>query len=161
VARRFLKERIIDRPALTSAQDVFDYLYHSMRDLKKERFRVIYLDSQNQIIDTADISEGTVNASVIHAREVIAGALKHNAVSLIFVHNHPSGNPQPSRSDIAVTRDLVYAAAVMELKVLDHIVIGDNTHYSFAADGLIEKYELQFLRLKSRETPPGAKRATG
>jgi len=140
-ARRFLKERIIDRPVYQSSQEVFDYLYHSMRDLKKEIFKVIYLNSRNQIIETADLFQGTVNSSAISPRQVIEGAIKHNAVSLIFAHNHPSGNPGPSQSDREVTRDLVYAAGVMQIKVLDHIIIGDNTYFSFAGEGLIEEYE--------------------
>ena len=140
-ARRFLKERIIDRPVYQSSQEVFDYLYHSMRDLKKEVFKVIYLNSRNQIIETADLFQGTVNSSAISPRQVIEGAIKHNAVSLIFAHNHPSGIPGPSQSDSQVTRDLVYAAGVMQIKVLDHIIIGDNTYFSFAGEGLIEEYE--------------------
>jgi DNA repair protein RadC len=150
VARRFLKEKLISKPVYTSSQEVFDFLYHSMRDLKKETFRAIYLNSQNQIIDIADLFEGTVNVSVIHPREVIEGALKHNAVSLIFVHNHPSGNPAPSQNDKAVTRELVYASSIMQIKVLDHIIIGDNTYFSFAGEGLIEEYALDFLSLKAR-----------
>jgi len=150
VARKFLKEKIVDRPVYTSSQEIFDYLYHSMRDLRKETFKVIYLNSQNQIIDTADLFEGTVNISVIHPREVIEGALRHNAVSLIFVHNHPSGNPTPSENDKVVTRELVSAGSIMQLKVLDHIIIGDNTYFSFAGEGLIEKYEMDFLSSKAR-----------
>lgn len=150
VARKFLKEKIVAKPIYTSSQEIFDYLYHSMRDLKKETFKVIYLNSQNQIIDITDLFEGTVNLSVIHPREVIEGALRHNAVSLIFVHNHPSGNPAPSRNDKAVTRELVSAGSIMQLKVLDHIIIGDNTYFSFAGEGLIERYELDFLSLKAR-----------
>ena len=147
-----LKEKIMEQPIYQSSKEVFDYLYYSMRDLKKEVFKVIYLNSQNQIIDTADLFEGTVNTSVIHPREVIEGALKHNAVSLIFVHNHPSGNPKPSQSDKDVTRDLVYAGSIMQIKVLDHIIIGDNTYFSFAGEGLIEEYEGSFLNLKIRGT---------
>jgi DNA repair protein RadC len=158
VARRFLKEKIIDKPVYTSAREVFDYLYHSMRGLKKETFKVIYLNSQNQIIDTADLFAGTVNISVIHPREVIEAALKHNAVSLIFVHNHPSGNPTPSQNDKTVTRELVSAGSIMQIKVLDHIIIGDNTYFSFAGEGLIEEYELDFLSLKARGASPGRRR---
>ncbi len=121
-----------------------------MRDLKKEVFKVIYLDSQNQIIDTTDLFEGTVNSSSISPREVIEGAIKHNAVSLIFVHNHPSGNPEPSMSDKELTRDLVYAGSIIRIRVLDHIVIGNNRYFSFAGEGLIEEYELNFLNLKMR-----------
>ena len=103
--------------------------------------KVIYVNSRNQIIETADLFQGTVNSSAISPRQVIEGAIKHNAVSLIFAHNHPSGNPGPSQSDREVTRDLVYAAGVMQIKVLDHIIIGDNTSFSFAGEGLIEEYE--------------------
>ena len=148
VAREFLKEKIIDKPIYKSSQEIFDYLYHSMRDLKKEVFKVIYLNSQNQVIDTIDLFEGTVNSGVISPREVMESAIKHNAVSLLFVHNHPSGNPEPSRSDKELTRDLVYAASIMRIKVLDHIIIGNNRYFSFAGEGLIEEYELNFLNLK-------------
>ncbi len=117
VAREFLKEKIIEQPIYKSAQEVFDYLYHSMRDLKKELFKVIYLNSQNRIIDITDLFEGTITSSSISPRQVIESAIKHNAASLIFVHNHPSGNPEPSANDREITRDLVYAASIMQIKV--------------------------------------------
>ncbi|MFC1913732.1 DNA repair protein RadC [Chloroflexota bacterium] len=117
VAREFLKEKILHKPIYKSSQEVFDYLYHAMRDLKKEIFKVIYLNGQNQIIDTVDLFEGTVNSSVVHPREVIEGVIKHNAVALIFVHNHPSGNPEPSTSDKELTRQLVYAGEVIQIAV--------------------------------------------
>jgi DNA repair protein RadC len=137
VARKYLKEKIIDKPVCNSSQEIFDYLYHSMRDLKKEVFKVIYLNSQNRIIETEDLFRGTVDSSVVHIREVIESAIRYNAVSLIFVHNHPSGNPSPSQSDKDLTHELVMASALLDLKVLDHIIIGDNKFYSFAGEGLI------------------------
>jgi DNA repair protein RadC len=152
VAAEFLRQKIVDKPVYTSAKEIFDYLYHSMRDLKKEVFKVIYLNTQNQIIDTADLFEGTVNSSSISPREVTENAIKHNAASLIFVHNHPSGNPEPSPNDKQVTRDLVYAGSIMQIKVLDHIIIGGNKYFSFAAEGLIEEYELDFLNLRTTGT---------
>jgi DNA repair protein RadC len=148
VAREFLKEKMLEKPAFGSAQAIFDYLYHSMRDLKKEVFKVLYLNSQNQILASEDLSEGTVDSSVVWPREVAAGALRNNATGLIFAHNHPSGNPEPSDNDKEVTHDLVYAAKIMQIKVLDHIIIGDNRYFSFAAEGLIERYEVDFLSLK-------------
>ncbi len=148
VARKFLREKIIDKPVYKSSQEIFDYLYHSMRDLKKELFKVLYLNSQNQIIETADLFEGTITGSAISPREVIESAIKYRAVSLVFVHNHPSGNPEPSQNDKQLTRDLVYAAAILQIKVLDHVIIGDNRYFSFAGEGLIEQYELDFLGLK-------------
>ena len=158
VAREFLKEKILDKPFYKSSQEIFDYLYHSMRDLKKELFRVIYLNSQNQIIDAADLFEGTVNSSSVPPREVMEGALKQNAVSLIFVHNHPSGNPEPSASDRDLSRELVYAASIMRIKVLDHIVIGEGKYFSFADDGLIEEYEADFLNMRLRGTSEAKRR---
>jgi DNA repair protein RadC len=148
VARKFLKEKIIDKPVYKSSQDIFDYLYLSMRDLKKELFKVLYLNSQNQIIETADLFKGTINSNYISPREVMESAIKYKAVSLVFAHNHPSGATEPSQNDKQLTRDLVYAAAVMQIKVLDHIIIGDNRYFSFASEGLIEQYELDFLGLK-------------
>jgi DNA repair protein RadC len=158
VSREFLKAKILDKPFYQSSQEVFDYLYHSMRGLRKEVFKIIYLNSQNQIIDTVDLSEGTVNSSSVSPREVIEGAIKHNATSLIFVHNHPSGNPEPSPSDKELTRELVYAGRIMRFKVLDHIIIGDNRYFSFAGEGLIEEYELDFLNLKLRGTSEAKRR---
>jgi len=158
VAREFLKEKIIDKPIYKSSQEIFDYLYHSMRDLKKEVFKVIYLNSQNQIIETQDLFEGTINSSSISPREVIESALKYNAASLIFVHNHPSGDPEPSQSDKEITRDLVYAGSIMRIRVLDHIIIGNNRYFSFAGEGLIEEYEMDFLNLKVRGTSEAKRR---
>ncbi len=150
VAREYLRGNIIDKPYYKSSRDVFDYLYHSMRDLKKEVFKAVYLNSQHQIIDTVDLFEGTVNGCLVPPREVIEGAVNNNAVSLIFVHNHPSGDPEPGISDQELTRELVYAGEIMSIRVLDHIVIGDNRFFSFAGEGLIEEYELAYLKLKLR-----------
>ena len=158
VAREFLREKIIDKPVYKSAQEIFDYLYHSMRDLKKEVFKVIYLNSQNQIIEVADLFEGTVDGSFIPPREVMEGAIKYNAVCLVFVHNHPSGDPEPSKYDKELTRDLVYAASIMRIRVVDHIIIGNNRYFSFAGEGLIEEYEMDFLNLKVRGTAEGKRR---
>ena len=111
---------------------------------------MLYLNSRNQIIDIQDLFEGTLIGSSVSPRAVIEDALKHHAVSLVFVHNHPSGNPEPGESDKQLTRDLVYAAAVVQIKVLDHLVIGDNCFKSMATEGLIEQYELDFMGLKMK-----------
>ncbi len=157
VAREFLKEKIIDKPVYKSSKELFDYLYHSMRDLRKEVFKVIYLNSQSQIIEVEDLFVGTVNASSIYHREVMMAAVKHGAVSLIFAHNHPSGNPEPSANDKMLTRDLVYAGLIMRIKVLDHIIIGANRYFGFAGEGLIEEYELDFMNLRVRGTSEAKK----
>jgi DNA repair protein RadC len=158
VAREYLRAKILDKPFYKSSREIFDYLYHSMRGLKKETFKIIYLNNQNQIIDTIDLSEGTVNASSVSPREVIEGTIKFNATSLIFVHNHPSGNPEPSASDKSLTRELVFVGRVMRIKVLDHIIIGDNKYFSFAGEGLIEEYETDFMNIMLRGTSEARKR---
>jgi len=146
----YLKQKALNRSVLSSEKAVFDYLYQSMSGLQKEVFRVLFLNSQNELLETEDISKGTVNASAVFAREVMERAIKYKATALIFVHNHPSGNTTPSQDDKAITRELVLASSVMNLKVLDHLVIGDNCHYSFAAQGLIQRYETEVEGMKRR-----------
>jgi len=158
VAREFLKARIFDKPFYKSAQEVFDYLYHSMRDLKKEVFKVMFLNAQNQVIEVEDLFEGTLTASVVYPREIIEKAIKYNAAALIFAHNHPAGDPEPSDNDKQVTQDLVFAGNIMQIKVLDHIIIGDNRYFSFAGEGLIEEYQMDFLNLKLRGTSEAKRR---
>ena len=138
----------MDKPFYRSSQEVFDYLYHSMRGLNTEVFKVIFLDVQNQVIAVEDLFEGTLTASSVYPREIIKSAIKHNAASLIFAHNHPSGNPAPSESDKEITRDLLLAASVMQIEVLDHIIIGENKYFSFADEGLIEEFELNVMSLR-------------
>ncbi len=145
VSRRFLRERMMSRPYCRSSREVFDYLYHALRDLKREKFKVLFLDAKNQILEEKTLFEGTVDSSAVYPREVIKDALRTEASSLIFVHNHPSGDPEPSPCDKEITRDLVFAAKVMQLKVLDHIIIGNNCFFSFSDQGLIEEFEFAFL----------------
>jgi len=147
VSRRFLKDKMLSKPFARSSREVFDYLYHSLRDLKKEHFKVLFLDPKNQIIEEKTLFEGTVDSSAVYPREIMKDALRTNATSLVFVHNHPSGDPDPSLCDREITKDLVFAARVMQLKVLDHIVIGNDCYFSFADRGLIEDYDLCFLSL--------------
>jgi DNA repair protein RadC len=144
VSRRFLKEKMMSRPYCHSSKEVFDYLYHSLRDVKKEKFKVLFLDAKNHILEEKTVFEGTVDSSAVYPREIVKEALRCDASSLIFVHNHPSGDPEPSASDREITRELVFAASVMQLKVLDHIIIGNNRYFSFADDGLIEEYGIMF-----------------
>ena len=148
LSSEFLKEQLKNKPYCKSSKEVFAYLYHTMRDLKKELFKVMFLDSQNKVIGIEDLFEGTLNASAIYPREIVQSAIKHHATGLIFVHNHPAGNPQPSENDRQITQDLIFAGNVVQIKVLDHIIIGDNRHFSFADAGLIEEYNLNFLSLK-------------
>ncbi|MCK4307177.1 DNA repair protein RadC [candidate division WOR-3 bacterium] len=140
LAKEFLKQKLEEKPVCKSSQEVYDYLYLSMRDLKKEAFKVLFLNGQNRVIEAEDLFQGTVGASAVYPREIMEKAIEYHASSLILVHNHPSGSVAPSRSDRSITQDLVFAGNIMQIKVLDHIIIGDNKYYSFADEGLIEEY---------------------
>ncbi len=144
VSRRYLKDKMLSKPACHSSKEVFDYLFHVLRDSKREVFKVIFLDAKNHILEEKTFFEGTVDSSVVYPREIIKSALKYDASSVIFVHNHPSGDPDPSSSDREITKDLVFAANFIQIKVLDHIIIGNNCYFSFADQGLIEEYEIMF-----------------
>jgi DNA repair protein RadC len=151
VSRRFLKERMMSRPYCHSSKEVFDYLYHALRDLRKEKFKVLFLDAKNQILEEETVFEGTVDSSAVYPREIMKKALRWDASSLIFVHNHPSGDPEPSVSDREITKELVFAANIMQLKVLDHIIIGNNCYFSLADEGIIEDYDIMFQDFNKRD----------
>jgi DNA repair protein RadC len=144
VSRKFLKEKMQAGAYCRSSREVFDYLYHILRDSRREKFVALFLNAKNKIIDEKTVFEGTVDSSVVYPREIIREALRCEASSLIFVHNHPSGDPSPSESDGEITRELVFAASVMQMKVLDHIIIGNNRYFSFADSGLLDECESAF-----------------
>jgi DNA repair protein RadC len=121
-----------------------------MRDLKKEVLKVLYLNGQNQIINTVDLFEGTLESIPIRPREIVESAIQYNATALIVAHNHPSGDPTPSQGDKQLTRDLVFIGMLLPMRVLDHVIVGDNRYFSFADEGLIKKYRDNFLNLKVR-----------
>lgn len=126
IGRRFGEEALEHKIKVRSAQDVADLLMPRLRDLKKEVFKIVLLDSQNQIIEIHEITQGTVNQASPIIREIFQKALQYFSASIVCVHNHPSGNPQPSREDKAFTQELVKAGDVLQVKVLDHIIIGDG-----------------------------------
>ena len=109
-----------------------------MRDLKTEVFKVVYLNSNNRIIDIADAAVGTVNHAGPIVREIIHSALQKFAASIICVHNHPSANITPSPEDKKITSELLAAGKLMGIKMLDHIIIGDGNYFSFADESLLE-----------------------
>jgi DNA repair protein RadC len=147
-----LKARLIDQPAYNASGEFFDYLRYSMQDLTQEVFKVIYTNNQNRILHAINLFEGTLDSVSIRPREIVESAMEHRATALVFAHNHPTGDPKPSKSDKQLTRDLVFTGMIMQIRVLDHIVIGGDTYFSFADAGLIQKYEDDFLNLKIRAT---------
>ena len=140
VAGRYLKERAEGKPFFGSSQAVFDYLFHSMRDLKREIFKVLFLNRKNELIYDQDMFFGTLTGSAVYPREILTLALERKAAGLVFVHNHPSGEPAPSPEDRKLTRDLIWAARLLSIQVIDHIIIGHNRYYSFADQGLIKRF---------------------
>lgn len=140
VAARYLRDRMVSQPFFSSSRCIFDYLFHSMRDLKREVFKVLFLNRKNRLIEDRDLFVGSLTGSAVYPREIMGLALDLKAAALVFVHNHPSGDPSPSSEDQRLTRDLVWAARLLMIQVLDHIVIGHNTYYSFADHGLVRRY---------------------
>ncbi len=139
IGRRFREDEAKEnQPKIESSKDVVDILMPRMRDLKKEVFKIVLLNSQNRIIDIFDTGEGTVNKANPIIREIFQKALQNYAVSLICVHNHPSGKTDPSTEDREFTEELFKAGKIMQVKVLDHIIIGDNEYYSFADENDID-----------------------
>lgn len=146
VGARYLKDRSQGKAFFGSSRFVFDYLFHSMRDLKREIFKVLLLNRKNELILDKDVFLGTLTGSAVYPREIMTLALEQSAAGLIFVHNHPSGDPSPSAEDKRLTRDLVRAALVLSVQVLDHIIIGHNSYYSFADEGLIKLFKEEYKK---------------
>jgi len=121
-----LKDLSIENP-----KDVVDYIRKDIKDKAKEHFKLISLDARNKIICISNISVGTLNASLVHPREVFEEAITHNSASVILVHNHPSGDPEPSDDDLKMTKRLKESGNILGIEVLDHIIIGKNNYYSF------------------------------
>jgi len=145
-----LGQKIKETLVYHSSKEFFDYLYYSMRDLNREIFKAVYLNSRHQIIGTDDLFEGNLSSVPVSPREIVESAMKHGAAALIFAHNHTSGDPTPSRTDKQLTRELVFVSNVIQVKVLDHIIIGGNRYFSFADEGLIQNYEDAFLTMRIR-----------
>ncbi|WP_270164650.1 RadC family protein [Paenibacillus sp. SYP-B4298] len=137
LGQRLSRSSIQERPVVRSPKDAADYMMEQLRYLKKEHFVCLFLDTKNRIIAEETLSVGTLNASLVHPREVFRAAIKCSSASVICVHNHPSGNPAPSPEDIQLTRRLVEAGELVGIDVLDHIVIGDLQYVSLKEQGLM------------------------
>lgn len=134
---RILKERIQKKNILTSWQSVLDYCKAAMGYESKEQFRIIFLDQKNRIIKDEVQQKGTIDEISIFPREIIKRALEINASSLILTHNHPSGDPSPSKEDIEITENIERALNTMDIRLHDHLIIAKDDYFSFASNGLI------------------------
>jgi len=136
-ALRLLKSQLTERPLLGSWQALLDYLHADMAHNPVERVRVLYLNSKNMLIRDEAMSEGSVDEAAVYVREIMRRALDCHATALIIVHNHPSGDPQPSQQDIRLTRDMIEAGRHLKITIHDHVIIGRKGHSSLRALGLI------------------------
>lgn len=137
MSRRALKEEMLRGDALASPQAVRDYLQLKLRALPHEVFMALFLDAQNQLIASEELSSGTLTQTSVYPREVVKRALHHNAASVIFAHNHPSGAAEPSRADEMLTQALKSALALVDVRVLDHFIVAGSGLLSFAERGLV------------------------
>ncbi len=126
-----------ERIKISSPNDAAVVMMEEMRYYKKEYFKIILLDTKNNILKVSEISVGSLNSSIVHPREVFAEAIVNSSSSIILVHNHPSGEPEPSNEDIALTNRLAECGKIIGIKIIDHIIIGDGIFYSFKEEGLI------------------------
>ena len=134
---RSLRTAMRDRPVLSGWQALTDYLHAAMAHRVTEEFRVIFLDNRNYLMRDEKMGDGTINAAAVYPREVVKRALELSASAIILVHNHPSGDPAPSRDDIQMTKAIVDAGRPLGLSVHDHVVVGRTGHASFRALGLL------------------------
>lgn len=125
----------IENFKIASSQDAGNIYMEELRYKKKEIFRVVFLNTKNVIISHKDVSQGSLNASIVHPREVFLEAIKKSSHKIILIHNHPSGDPQPSPEDLSITGRLVEAGKIIGIEILDHLVIGDGRYYSFKENG--------------------------
>jgi DNA repair protein RadC len=136
LGRRLAREGPLERTRIRGPRDVYDLCAPSMRDLTQEEFRVLLVNTQHAVVREIVVTRGTLDASIVHPREVFRAAITESAAAMILVHNHPSGDPVPSAEDRDVTRQLAEAGRLIGIPVLDHVVVGDGRFVSFVEAGL-------------------------
>jgi DNA repair protein RadC len=137
IGRRLANHRWESGQPLRSSEDVFQHFRHELEKEKRELFYVVLLNNKNKKLRDVKISEGSLTASLVHPREVFNPVIRDSAAAVIFVHNHPSGDPAPSQEDIDITRRLKEVGEVMGVRVLDHVVIGHDRYFSFSDRGML------------------------
>ncbi len=137
LGRRAVSEKNGNNISFRCSEEVANYYIPLLKDLKKEQFRVILLDIKNRVLKEVLISQGSLTSSIVHPREVIKPAVKESAASIIFIHNHPSGDPEPSVDDIEITDRLCKSCGIMGISVLDHIIVAEGGYFSFKQKKLI------------------------
>lgn len=144
VADRYLETKILSRDVVNNPDDLKNFLHHTMAFKGREVFMGIFLDARNRVLASEVLFSGSLTTSSVYPREVIIRALQHQAAAMIFAHNHPSGDATPSRSDLDITRKLVFALNFVGVAVHEHLIIGRESSYSFAGNALISKFNQEF-----------------
>lgn len=129
-----------ERYVIRSPKDVADYMMARLRYENKEYFISMLLNTKNHVLASPIVSVGSLNASIVHPREIFREAIHYAAASIILIHNHPSGDPSPSKEDLFVTEKLIKAGNLMDIAVLDHVIIGDNTYISLKENGIVDSF---------------------
>jgi DNA repair protein RadC len=137
LGRRLAREGPLERTRIQGPRDVYERCAPALRDLPQEEFHLLLLNTQHAVLRELVVTRGTLDTSVVHAREVFRAAIAESAAALILVHNHPSGDPTPSPEDREVTLQLVAAGQLIGIPILDHVVIGDARYVSFVESGLL------------------------
>ena len=137
LGKRALATPLTEGKRIQGSQHIFQHYYPLLRDLRHEVFKAVLLDAKHIIIRDFTVSQGSLTVSIVHPREVFNVAVRESAAAIIFVHNHPSGDPRPSEEDHALTQRLIAAGEILGIRVLDHIVIGDGKYVSFADEGML------------------------
>ena len=137
-AVRLAKAEVMEQPVLNNWDRLMDYLTAVMAREKIEQFRMLFLDPRNRLLADEAQARGTVNHTPVYPREVVKRALELHATALILVHNHPSGDPKPSRDDIEMTREVRDAANILQIVLHDHIIVGNGRWLSFRREGLLD-----------------------
>ena len=137
LVRRIQSHKDTDKPSFRRSSDIANHYLPLMRDLRKEVFKILLLNRANRLIKEVFISEGTLDASIVHPRDVFREALLEPAAGIILIHNHPSGNPSPSEEDLRITKQLVEAGRLLGIRVFDHIILAGESYRSLADEGLL------------------------
>ena len=153
LGKRALASPLSKGTRIVSSRDLFDHYHSTLRDFRHEIFKVVLLDAKHTLMREVTVSEGSLTLSIVHPREVFSLAVKESAAAVILLHNHPSGDPTPSREDRVLTARLVSAGEVLGIRVLDHIIVGDGRYLSFADQGwLTEQLPVEHHREESLTT---------
>lgn len=137
LSKRLVQEKWKKTERIQCSDDAFHYLRLRMRDLSREVFRVLFLTTRHDIIDDQELFKGSLSESVVSSREIILNAVGCGAAAIILVHNHPSGEPAPSTEDKQITHKIIEACRYVDIQVLDHLIIGHDSYFSFADEGML------------------------